>query len=390
MAQDSDLERTEPASPRRLEQAREEGRIARSVELSAFAVLLAGACGLWVMGPSIMEDLSALLRQGMKFDRALAFDPQILSVRLAYQMTSALLAISPLLAIILAAAFLAPLLLNGWVFALKTIQPTFQRLNPWNGLGRIFSGHGLVELVKAVAKAAVIGSAVVWLLWHKKDVMVSLTAPSVHSGIGAAGALIVISLLAIVAAVIPIVAIDVPFQIWDHRRKLRMTREELRQETKETEGDPQVKARIRSLQRERARRRMMAEIPKADVVITNPVHYSVALRYSADRMRAPRIVAKGTHLLALKIREIAEEHRVPVVEAPSLARALYRHAGLGDEIPQSLYAAVAEVLAYVYQLQHYLKYGGIAPQMPRRLPVPPDLDPGNPSAGTVPDRAQHL
>jgi flagellar biosynthetic protein FlhB len=390
MLQESDLERTEPASPRRLEQAREEGRIARSVELSAFAVLLAGVCGLWVMGPSIMGDLSALLLQGMRFERALAFDPHVLSARLAYQISNALLAISPLLAIVFAAALLAPLFLNGWVFTLKTIQPDFQRLNPWSGFGRMFSGRGLVELAKAVAKAAVIGGAVVWLLWHKKEAMVSLAAQSVHSGIGATGALAIMSLLAIVAALIPIVAIDVPFQLWDHRRKLRMTREELRQETKETEGDPQVKARIRSLQRERARRRMMAEVPKADVVITNPGHYAVALRYSADRMRAPRIVAKGVHRLALKIREIAEEHRVPVVEAPPLARALYHHADLGDEIPQSLYAAVAEVLAYVYQLRHYSEYGGIAPRMPQRLPVPPDLDPENRAAGTAFDRTADI
>ena len=189
------------------------------------------------------------------------------------------------------------------------------------------------------------------------------------------GHLLGMSLLAIVGSMILIVAIDVPFQLWDHGRGLRMTREELRQEAKETEGNPQIKARIRSLQREAARRRMMSEIPKADVVVTNPAHYAVALRYQGDAMRAPRVVAKGAHLLAARIRELAAEHRVPILEAPPLARALYHHTDLDDEIPETLYTAVAEVLAYVFQLRRYREYGGTMPQPPGEVAIPEGLDP---------------
>jgi len=188
------------------------------------------------------------------------------------------------------------------------------------------------------------------------------------------------SFLIMAASMALIVAVDIPVQIWDHERKLRMTREEVRQENKETEGDPQVKAHIRSQQREMARRRMMAEIPRADVVVTNPAHYAVALRYQDGAMRAPRVVAKGAHLLAARIRALAEEHQVPILGAPPLARALYRHAELGDEIPAALYTAVAEVLAYVYQLRRHREDGSPMPQPPELLPLPAGLDPGTSAA----------
>jgi len=375
MAEDSDLERTEPPSPKRLERAREEGQLARSHELSTFAVLLAAAGGLWLMGASLMGQLSGVVKSGLRLERALAFDPALMLLRLQQQAVDALLALLPLFLLLLVAALVSPLLLNGWLFTLKSLQPNFRRLNPAQGIGRVFSLRGLVELAKAVAKTLVIGGVAAWVMWHQKEAVFSLAAQSVDSGIAHLGKLLGWSFLVIVGSMILIVAIDVPFQLWDHGRKLRMTREELRREAKETEGDPQVKARIRSLQREAARRRMMAEIPKADVVVTNPAHYAVALRYHGDAMRAPKVVAKGAHLLAVRIRELAAEHRVPILEAPPLARALYRHTELGDEIPETLYTAVAEVLAYVFQLRHYREYGGTPPQPPREVPVPDELDP---------------
>ena len=375
MAEDSDLERTEPASPKRLERAREEGQIARSSELSTFAVLLAGAAGLWVMGASVMGQLSVVMKNGMRLERALAFDSDLILLRLQQQAFDALFALLPLLSLLLVAALVSPLLLNGWLFTLKSLQPNFKRLNPAQGIGKIFSLHGLVELTKAVAKTLIIGSVAAWVMWHHKEAVFSLVTQSVDAGIAHLGKLIGWSFLAIVGSMLLIVAIDVPFQLWDYSRKLRMTREELRQEAKETEGDPQIKARIRSLQREAARHRMMAEIPKADVVVTNPAHYAVALRYHGDAMRAPKVVAKGAHLLAARIRELAAEHGVPILEAPPLARALYRHAELGDEIPETLYTAVAEVLAYVFQLRRYRENGGTPPQPLREVPVPEGLDP---------------
>ena len=375
MAEDSDLERTEPASLRRLEQAREEGQVARSAELSTFAVLLAAAGVLWWMGSSLMGQLLAVVKNGMRLERALAFDAQLMLLRLYQQGLDALLAILPLLLVLLVAALVSPLLLNGWLFTLKSLQPDFQRLNPAHGIEKIFSLRGLTELAKAIAKTIVIGSMAAWVMWHNKEAVFSLAAHAVDSGVAHLGKLLGWSFLAIVGSMVLIVALDVPFQLWDHSRKLKMTREELRQEAKETEGDPQVKARIRSLQREAARRRMMAEIPKADVVVTNPARYAVALRYHGDAMRAPKVVAKGAHLLAARIRELAKEHRVPILEAPPLARALYRHTELGDEIPEALYTAVAEVLAYVFQLRRYREYGGPLPQPPREVPVPGELDP---------------
>lgn len=375
MAEDSDLERTEPASPKRLEQAREDGQVARSSELSTFAVLLAAGGGLWLIGSTLMGRLSGLMQNGLRLERAVAFDPDLMLVRLQQQAFDALLALLPLLLLLLVAALVSPLLLNGWLFTLKSLQPDFQRLNPAHGIGRIFSLHGLGELAKAVAKTLVIGSAAAWVMWHHKEAVFSLATQSVDAGVTHLGILLAWSFLTIVGSMLLIVAIDVPFQLWEHGRKLKMTRQELRQEAKETEGDPQIKARIRSLQREAARHRMMAEIPKADVVVTNPAHYAIALRYQGDAMRAPKVVAKGAHLLATRIREMAAEHQVPILEAPPLARALYRHTELGDEIPETLYTAVAEVLAYVFQLRRFREHGGIMPQPPRELPVPEALDP---------------
>ena len=374
MAEDSDLERTEPASLRRLEKAREDGQVARSLELSTFASLLAAAGGLWFMGAGLMSQFSAMMQSGLQLERALAFDPGLMLARLAQQASDGLLALLPLLLLLFVAGLVSPLLLNGWNFSLKTLQPDFKRLNPVQGIGRVFSLRGLTELVKAIVKTLVIGGVAAWVIWHYKDAVLSLATLPPEPGITHTGKLLGWSFVAIVGSMILLVIIDVPFQLWDHARKLRMTRQELRQEEKESEGDPQLKARIRSLQREAARHRMMAEIPKADVIITNPTHYAVALRYQGETMRAPKVVAKGAHLLATRIRELAEQHRVPVLEAPPLARALYRHAELDSEIPETLYTAVAEILAYVFQLRRYREYGGVMPQLLGEVLVPDGLD----------------
>jgi flagellar biosynthetic protein FlhB len=213
-----------------------------------------------------------------------------------------------------------------------------------------------------------------WVVWQDVNEVVSIIAAPIDAGLPHLASMVGFTFIAVSGSMLLIVAIDVPFQLWNHAKQLRMTKEEVRQESKETEGDPHVKARIRQLQREAARRRMMSEVPKADVIVTNPTHYAVALRYQEGRMGAPQVVAKGAALLAQRIRELGEENRVPILEAPSLARALYRHAELGQEIPAKLYTAVAEVLAYVYQLRRYRTYGGTEPETPHELPVPPELD----------------
>ena len=374
-SQESDLEKTEPATPKKLEKAREDGQVARSPELTTFILLLVAAGGVWFMGSSLMGQLLAVMRNGLRLERELAFDSQLMLPRLAQQVFDASLALLPLFLFLTVAALAAPMLMSGWLFSAKALQPDFKRINPMSGLGRMFSKRSLVELIKALSKALVIGGVGTLILWHSRDAVLSLVSQSVEIGITSMGHLLGLSFFIIAGSMLLIVLIDVPFQIWEHAEKLKMTKEEVRKEMKETEGDPYVKARIRSLQREAARKRMMAEIPKADVIITNPTHYAVALRYQDAAMRAPKVVAKGSHLLAGRIRELAQQHQIPILESPRLARALYHHTELGDEIPETLYTAVAEVLAYVFQLRRYREYGGAVPQLSQELPVPEELDP---------------
>jgi len=382
VSEESDMERTEPASSKRLEKARDDGQAPRSPELSTFAVLITAGSGLWLMGSHVAVQLSDLMREGMKLPRMVGFDSRLLGERLLDQSLHALVALAPYLLLMFVIALAAPLLLSGWLFSWKSVTPDFTRINPLKGLVRIFSLHSLVELVKALLKAALVGAISIWTIWNHKEAVLSLISAPFVASAGHMAELVIMSFLAIAGAMALVAAIDVPFRLWDHHRKLKMTKEEVRQENKETEGDPHVKARIRAQQRAMARKRMMAEVPMADVIVTNPTHYSVALKYEDGKMSAPRVVAKGAHLLALKIREIGRQHQVPLLEAPPLARALYRHAELGDEIPHKLYNAVAEVLAYVYQLRRYQKssetgkHAGKVPQFPDDLPVPAELDPG--------------
>ncbi len=378
MAEESDLERTEPPSPRRLEQAREEGQIARSPELSTFAVLMAGAGGLWFAGSHLFGGLQALMVRGLHVD-AVADDPGAMQTALLQHGTDTMLLMAPLFAVMVLVALAAPLGLSGWLFTFKPVEPDFSRLNPMKGLVRMVSGQALAELGKALAKAAVIGTVGALVLWSQTAELMALLALPLERGIAEMGHIVVWSLAMIAGGMILIVAVDVPLQLWRHTSRLRMSREDIKKEMKETEGDPQVKAVIRSQQREMARRRMMAAVPTADVVVTNPAHYAVALSYADKTMRAPRVVAKGSELVAARIRALAAEHHVPVLESPPLARALYHHAEIGDEIPETLYTAVAEVLAYVFRLRHYNTDGGPAPQPPGAIAVPPGLDPAEAS-----------
>jgi len=376
MAEDSDLEKTEQPSQRRIDQAREKGQVARSRELSTFVVLLASGGTLWFMGASFTQHMVKSLRDGLTIGRDLAFDTGLIIPRLHDSALDALITFSPLLIAVMLAAVFSPLMLNGWLFSVEALQPQFSKMNPISGISRMFSRTSLVELVKAIGKSILVGGIAAWVIWHNRDAVMALGLQPAAASIPQMGNLVVTCAMMIIGAMLLIVAIDVPFQLWDHNKKLMMTKEEVRQESKETEGDPMVKGRIRQLQREAARRRMMAEIPTADVVVTNPTHYAVALKYNDKKgMGAPVVVAKGSHLLALRIREIAEENHVPILEAPPLARALHKHTELGESIPEALYTAVAEVLAYVYQLRRYEKVGGVRPQEPADLLVPVELDP---------------
>jgi len=375
MAEDSDLEKSEPASQRRLDEARERAEVARSPELTTFAVLLAAGGGMVYLGGTLVGKLGTIMTLGLTVDRAAAFRTESMTVRLYDAAIAGLFAVAPLLMILALVAMLAPLSLSGWVFSTDALGPNFSRLNPMAGLGRMFSANSVIELGKAIAKASVVGGVSTWVLYQQVEPILGLATEPTVAALGHLGQLLGFTFLSVVGAMGLIVLIDVPFQLWDHSRQLRMTKEEVRQEQREQEGDPQIKSRIRQLQRERARQRMMSEVPKADVVVTNPTDFAVALRYREGAMRAPTVVAKGAAQLAERIVEVARENRVPVVRVPPLTRALHAHAELGQEIPAPLYTAVAEVLAYVYQLERHEIYGGVAPPVPANIAVPPELDP---------------
>lgn len=374
MSEESDLEKTEPASPRRLEKAREEGQVARSRELVTFVMLSTGTGAVWTLGEMMGGHFDSALRSGLQFERASAFDPAHMMNQAGGAVLHAMQALMPVLMLMLVAALVAPMMLGGWLLSGKSLAPNFSKLNPIAGIGRMFSFESLAELVKTIIKSLLVGGVAWWVIMDDLSAIMALLSESSRSALPHTLHLVAGSCALIIGSLLLVAGIDVPYQLWSHAHKLRMSREDLRQEHKESDGDPQVKAQIRRQQQQMAKRRMMSEVPKADIIVTNPTHFAVALKYTDKDMRAPRVIAKGTDLVALRIRAMAEEHKIPVLEAPPLTRALYRHTKLGDEIPAALYAAVAEVLAWAYQLQRAAE-GGATPRTPRDLPVPDSLDP---------------
>ncbi|AOR68022.1 flagellar biosynthesis protein FlhB [Burkholderia stabilis] len=376
MADESDLDKTEAATPRRREKAREEGQVARSRELASFALLAAGFYGAWLLAGPSGAHLQAMLHGAFAFDRATAFDTNRMLSAAGSASLEGFAALLPLLALTGVAALLAPMALGGWLISQKTFELKFDRLNPISGLGRIFSMQALTQLVMSLVKTIVVGGIGGVAIWRSKDELLSLATQPLGTALPDALHLIAVCCGTTVAGMLVVAALDVPYQLWEYSKKLRMTKEEVKREHRENEGDPHVKGRIRQQQRAIARRRMMAAVPKADVVVTNPTHFAVALQYTDGEMRAPKVVAKGVNLVAARIRELAAEHNVPLLEAPPLARALYHNVDIEREIPGSLYSAVAEVLAWVYQLKRFRSEGGAFPAVPVDLDVPADLDKG--------------
>ena len=375
MAEDSDLEKTEPASPRRLEKAREEGDIPRSRELATFTVLMAATAGLWLGAQAMITQLKQLLTLGLVVQVPRHVDWAQQATIWARRCFDLLLVFVPFTGWVLLAALASPLLIGGWMFHAKALGPDFGKLNPVRGLTNMVSQRSLVELLKALGKTLLVGIAA-WavIAAHLQDMLaLSLQAP--ETSIANSGRLLLICLTVMVGALAVIALIDAPYQMWSYAKKLMMTRQEIRDEAKESEGNPEIKAKIRAQQRDMARKRMMAQVPSADVVVTNPTHYAVALKYPENATHAPMVVAKGVDDVAARIREIAQENGVVLVEAPALARALYQHAELEHEIPRPLYTAVAQVLAYVFQLRTYRTQGGREPRVPEQVSVPDGMDP---------------
>jgi flagellar biosynthetic protein FlhB len=370
MAENDDQERTEQPSEKRLRESREKGDVPRSRDLSGAVVVLAGVSALMNGGTAAMEHVRRIYGLGLIYDRAALFSEQLPGRALSMAMHEAMSLFAPVALATMLAALAAPLLLGGLNFSAEALEPKFERLDPIKGLGRIFAMRGLVELAKSLLKLLLIGGVLVMVLKNWQDDLMATGVGEVRAGTFKAmsllghGALLFGSILALIGGA------DALYQKFDHTKRLRMTRQELKDESKESDGNPELKGRIRQLQFQMARKRMMQELPKADVLITNPSHFAVALRYDEGRMGAPRVIAKGMDELALQIRLVASSHRIPTVEAPPLARALYATTQIDREIPSALYVAVAQVLAYVFQLKQAVSRGDAPPSAPQ-----PDVDP---------------
>jgi len=377
MADQDAQDRNLPASPKKIERSRAEGQMPRSRDLPHFAMMVAGGAVLAVGGPSIVEKLRQMLSAGLRFDAGLLARPGVMGERLV-DMTLAFAGVmAPVAAVLMLAAVASNLASGGWNWTMKPLAPKFTHLNPLGGLKRLFTGQGLGTALKAVLLALVLGIVGALVLKDRLAAYVGIMSVPLPSALAYAGQQLIggLGLLAIALAVFA--AIDVPLQRQLWLRRLRMSREEAKQELKEVEGNLEVKAKVRAKMREMAKRRMLAAVPQADLVVMNPTHYAVALKYDEGRMAAPKVIAKGADLLAMKIRDLAKENKVPVLQQPVLARALYAHAKVDEEIPAALFGAVAQVLAYVYQLRAAMGSRNAArPDVPKPH-VPPELDPHN-------------
>lgn len=374
MADDSDLEKTEAPTPQRTEKAREEGQIPRSRELTSVFMLIAGLAILWGYGSSIAGRLSDMMAKGLIFDHGVINDERLIISHVGTLLEQAVLALVPILFGLVLVALAAPILLGGLIFSTKAISFDFGKMDPLSGFKRMFSTQVLAELFKAILKAVIVGLITFWFLRHNWNSMLHLVSEPMGMAIKDALNIAFLCCFWVTLGLFPMVGFDVAWQIWSHIKRLRMSKQEIRDEYKEHEGDPHIKNRIRQQQRAMAQRRMMSDVPKADVIVTNPTHYAVALKYDEKKMSAPRVLAKGADRIAQRIRELGTENRIPILEAPPLARALYRHTEIGQQIPTGLYAAVAEVLSWVYQLKRWKREGGLIPRKPKNLPVPDALD----------------
>lgn len=370
MSESSAQERTEEATPKRKLDSRKKGQVPRSKELETVISLLAAGLGMMIFGKQIVSDINEILLSGLLFDREAAFNESLIGAQLRAVSGKFVLLLAPLFVLLSSTVILSSLSLGGWIFSPANMAPKMERISPIKGLGRIFSSKSAMELLKAVGKFGLVATTTVFIISNVLDDLYLLPLRPVAEIFGTAGMLFVWSFLGFSSVLILVAVMDVPFQIWSHNKQIRMTKQEIRDESKETDGRPEVKAFIRERQQEIATQRMMQEVPKADVVITNPTHYAVALRYDPSGQGAPKVVAKGRDLIAARIREVANEHNVEIFSAPPLARALYASTKLNQQIPNDLFLAVAHVLAYIFQLRRAVEERSTKPKPPKALPIP--------------------
>jgi flagellar biosynthesis protein FlhB len=344
-------ERTEEPSQRRLQEARERGQVPRSRELTTFAAMIGGSVALVTTSSGFAAKMAALVRRFMSIDARQLENTQSMFSSLREASTLALSALLPIFGALMVVVMLAGIAVGGWNFSPAALTPDFTRMSPLSGLKRLFGLRGASELGKALLKCGVVGGVATGIVAWLFPQVLALGRMSPGAAIGRGAGLMSVAFVWLCASLALVAAVDVPLQLFQFKRMLRMTRQELRDEAKESDGRPETKQRIRQLQQALARRRMMHKVPTADVVIVNPTHFAVALKYDPKNMRAPRVLAKGVDLIAQNIRRIAEEHRVPIFESPKLARALHRSVDLNQEIPAGLYLAVAQVLSYVFRIR---------------------------------------
>ncbi len=366
-------DKTEDPTEKKIKDARADGQIARSKELNTVVVMMAGAIGLIVEGGSIAQMMSDLMTSNFNITRETIMDQTSMGRMLLASGKMALVVMLPFLIVMLAAAIIGPISLGGWLFAAKSMAPKFSRMNPLAGLKRMFSPNALIELVKSFGKFVIVLVVALAVLNYEKGALVSIAHEPLERAIIHSLQIVGWSTIWMACSLLFIAALDVPFQLYEAHKKLLMTKQEVRDEHKNSEGSPEVKQRIRQLRYEMSQRRMMESVPDADVIITNPTHFAVALKYDPEQGGAPMLVAKGTDFIALKIREIGAHHQILILESPGLARSIYYSTDLDQEIPAGLYLAVAQVLAYVYQIRQYHSGGGKRPDPLGDISIPPDL-----------------
>ena len=373
MADDSGQDKTEDPTGKRLSESRKKGQVPRSKELNTFVTLIVSAVLFFYMGQYMVKGLLKMMRHQFELPREVIFDPATPVIYLKLALSEGYSVIWPLMIILIIADLLTPIMMGGWNFTTEAFEPKFSKLNPLEGIKRIFGIRGIVELIKAIIKVVLIGF-VAWNLFQVYfDDFMGLSRLSLQQAMTRAGDIIVMSLLVLCATLLLLVMIDVPYQLWNNQRQLKMTKQEVRDEAKESEGNPEVKGKIRQMQMQAAQQRMMEAVPTADVIVTNPTHFAVALKYDPNGSGAPVLVAKGADLVAAQIRNIAIANKVTLVAAPPLARALYYSTEINHEIPRGLFLAVAQVLAYVFQLRAAVEKGWGKPRPPSDVQVPDEF-----------------
>lgn len=371
-------DRNLPATERKLQKARKDGQASRSKDLSHLAVLGTGSVMLVLLAPHFLERFKQAFGRHLAFNTSAVSEPGAMLSRLSDMVVLGLAASALFAAVIIAASLISAVAAGGWISSLKPITPDFNRINPLDGFGRIFSKQQFTDVIKLVFITAILVAIAIWFLSSSLPTVASLVMQPSVASIKHLASWLTTGLGFLLLVVLAAAVIDVPLQHFFLRQRLRMSHEEVKQEHKESDGNPLVKGKLRQRQREIAQSNSVRAVPKADFVLMNPTHFAVAIKYDEKSMRAPQVISKGADLLAMKIREVAKASAVPVLESPALARALYAHAELDQEIPSSLYTAVAQVLAYVYRLKAALRGEGPMPQAQPDPPVPAELDPLSP------------